>query len=352
MTIDALSRYVNGRLGGFSRHDWLKPMDGNEILNTSAKVLHLFGRMFLRYSLVPAVFCTFSTYFFFSFVMERLFTTTNNTDFWTQIADVGFALLIAFLVAVPLMFIGVTIISLIVAHIVGNFIVGRSINDLQIRDILVRCGLKSFLGSIVIMLRASAGFIVAIGLFVLSAILDKNNSQSSADLLISGTAILAIVATVFGFGYGLYSAGRAFLLYPIAVHENVYGVAAFRRAKELMKPTKGTGLDQPHSSLFSLTVLTFFTLVLIGSGVASVAGMLNIDRLINELATYVPFSDIWVAFISMLPIYASILLIFPVYAATSTLLYFERRVRREGFDIKVLAMEAVRAAQKKTRFSV
>jgi len=55
--------------------------------------------------------------------------------------------------------------------------------------------------------------------------------------------------------------------------------------------------------------------------------------------------------LELFPLFLAIWIIIPVWCTTTTLLYYERRIRLEGYDILALAQEVWRA-DRQSRFQV
>lgn len=136
--------------------------------------------------------------------------------------------------------------------------------------------------------------------------------------LLRGLAVLVgMVAFVFP---GFYAALRTFAIIPVVVLEEKSAGESFRRSWDLAK-----GEVWKVFVTLLLAWLIFFVLYLL---LAMIAGMLASS---NERA-------------SSLVVAMLLALVYPITGVVTTLLYYDIRVRREGFDLELLAREAAPVA--------
>lgn len=351
MVPDALSRYTKENVSSVDRSKLLRPMTSKEILDMSVRLNQLFGPIFIRYALLPGVFCAFSVYFTFAFLLEKIFTSNTN-DFWGQLNDFAFSIGIGLFVAVPLFVLGATIIGVTVSHVVSSWMQGAEPSEQSVSAALKRCTVKSFWTSILIAIIGNSGFLVSAACFVASAILTKLDNSNSESWIIGALIFFGFAMIPVGLVIAAVVFNRILLGVSVSVNEEVYGWKAYKRAGVLMKKLKiGRLLDAPGEVLVKLGLASLGISGLVLLGLVSVWGSLGGDKLVLTLTKSIPFADVLVVAAQILPIYMVVVFLLPLISCAASVLYTERRVRLEGYDILLTFLENQRD-KKKNRFNV
>ncbi len=152
-------------------------------------------------------------------------------------------------------------------------------------------------------------FIVAMLVAIIPGILAAVLLQSL------GSAVLVVVGILVGIIPGIYAAARTFAVVPVLMLEGRGAVEAVSRAWELAKGAVGR------------IVLTLCIAWVIYFGIAfAVGGVLGVlvgrNSVLGAVLTAV-----------------LLVLVYPFIGVVTTLLYYDLRVRREGFDLEMMAKD-------------
>ncbi|MEQ1936128.1 MAG: hypothetical protein ABL962_19915, partial [Fimbriimonadaceae bacterium] len=88
--------------------------------------------------------------------------------------------------------------------------------------------------------------------------------------------------------------------------------------------------------------IVFILLLLLAAGIGSGIGLLFSFDEFNVWLESSSGADLSTKLLEIIPTFLAIWLLVPVWAVTTTLIYFERRVRLEGYDIEALAQDVWR----------
>ena len=124
---------------------------------------------------------------------------------------------------------------------------------------------------------------------------------------------------------------------------------AARRSVALMK---GIGpIQSGYGNVWTLYVVLFFVSLLVGLGLNGALGMLGFpDRFASHLDN-LPYGGLLVEGLRLIPLFLWVWTIVPVWSVTITIIYYERRIRLEGYDIEALAADVWRT-DRQNRFEL
>jgi hypothetical protein len=150
-------------------------------------------------------------------------------------------------------------------------------------------------------------------------------------VLIAGIGALC----VGGIG-ALFVVSAHALVAPIAAIERASAGLAAKRSRDLMKARTyhGSGYD----SVWSLYLMLGLIALILCGGAAALVDIIGIGNHLSgvNLRQMRPVIE---AAVGLIPIYLTLWVVVPVWAVTVTIIYFERRVRLEGYDIEALAAD-------------
>jgi hypothetical protein len=167
------------------------------------------------------------------------------------------------------------------------------------------------------------------------------------------TAGIVFLIACFAFGV----AGGVFLwvfarhaLAPAAmVLEGASVGQAVRRSVHLMRR------DRVHGSgggtIWLLFVLLVLLYLLMQFGVGGSLEAVGYPETVRGWISGLPLSGVIVEALALLPTFVVIWTLVPLWSAATTILYYDRRIRLEGYDIEALAEEVWRA-DKSHRFDL
>lgn len=279
--------------------------------------------------------------FFWSFAVPSFFSTKDPNSTATQFAEAGMALGLGLFVAAPLFILGMSYSAAVATHLVSDFMVGN-VPNVQGAKRGAKRRLRSVFG---LLMREVFGgcffFLVALALLFLSVMLTEGTESGDfTPVLTSGLGTVAIVA-------GLVWAPIAMIrdaLSPAAmIMENLGTSAAMKRSRSLLKS------EGPHANGYDPLVhvlVLIGILYLVGAwGLMALSSELGIGSFLADQFVGSSWADLLDSAFGYLPWFLVIWVTIPLWSTVSTILYFERRVRKEGYDIEVLAQDVWRTDQ-------
>lgn len=321
-------------------------MASGEILDTALSVYQALGWTILKLTALPTVFCLASVAFVWEYVLPSFGLTDHPADVKAQVGEAIVTLGIAIGVAGPLFLLGLAYTSGVVVTLVADFMLGRSPNPHSASAVGLRALTKLLLLLIYELIVGWSGILIATCLLMASALMPTGGPNDAWAAAASGSAIVAYAA-----GFLILPAVmvRHALAPAIAVVEGLGHRATARRSVALMKATPW----QPsgYSAAWLIAACVGLLLVLLLPGLSAGLGWIGISGEVH-LAPTVPLLDqILSRAIVQVPAYLAIWTLVPVWCAGITILYFERRVRLEGYDIEALAGD-VRHTDKRSKFEL
>lgn len=346
VTSDPLARFLLSRSDRLGRMNRLRPLTSNEVLDLAFDVYHTLGRKILSRTAVPMVFCLAALVYVFQIALPGFTLTQYAGDTMAQLGEAIVNLGLTFIIALPLFLCGINMTSGFVTHLVADYMLGNVPNV----DEAWRSSLKSFkrMLKIGILQFFIAGGLILVSflLLMISALLDVRYPGGEA------SGVIATLA-VFGFWTGpilcIFVICRYALTYPLVLLEGCTSREAIRRSKALMKGGKGT--ESGYNALISMGMILFFLFLFLTMGFYSALGIISADDGIQRALQGTILATIIVPVLQLLPWFLATWVLVPVWSTITTILYYERRVRYEGFDIEALAQDVWRS-DNTTRFEL
>lgn len=345
MQRDPALEYLNRRTNALDRRAYLKAMGSGEIIDVATRAYQRLGRTILKQTAFPMLLCFSVLVFFFVFLGPAFFETSSPDNLTTQLAEAFGVLVVGCVFAVPLFFLGMAYAQGFVTRLVADFVLGNVADE---RSALegARRGLKTMVGVCVRVFFAAFGTAIVGGLLLgLSALATDRTSGDNA-----WPAVVTVIATILLIASPIMPiiAIARYSLAPVAVVlEGCPVKVGIQRGKDLIKHRAfQTGAGDTIAAVLLLCVFLFLC---IWGGTAVGFGLLGIAEHARNWLGSGPLGTIVQAVITMLPVYFALWVVSPVWCATCTLLYFDRRIRLEGYDIFVLEQD-VRRASRKSRF--
>ncbi len=329
------------RMRSIDKRHLLKPMTDSEVVDVASKVYQNLAGPMLRQSLVPMAFCYAALVQVVAFVIPYIFST-RTSQLAGQIMEVAFGLGVALLVALPLFVLGVGYTMAVCGRLVADFVMGEAPDEKQAVACAKKATPKMMLLTADLLMRAALPALLGVGFMTLSAALGQSGGGDGISALAGLAAVIAFLLTIVSIPYALYS----YALAPTAmVFEDIGARAAKRRSKLLMKKYPFHG--NANSALFIVWVIVLIIgLALIG-GFTVLVSFIAATPFYQGLAFSGTGGVLLKTLIEMLPTFLTAWLLVPLYATTTTVLYFDRRVRIEAFDIRTLT-EDIEHADRRT----
>jgi hypothetical protein len=318
-----------------------------EILDTSLGVYQNMGWTLLRVCAVPSLMCLAALLFTFDYVIPAIQYTDNPANVDAQLIEALVTLLLGVGVGGSLFFFGIAYAGALTTQIVADYVSGSMPNldaaKRAARRNLWRVAMLSFRQC----MWAFAGLILSALALMASAWIATHRSDSFAPVYITGFGIIAMVVGLILLPVIVTTHALAV---PTCVNEGLAVTRALRRGRTLLKaapPYQPSGYD----TIWALILLAGLLLLFILGGIEGAMHLAGAQNWVARLHWSVPFRPVIAGALAYLAPYLAIWTILPVWCTTTTILYFERRIRLEGYDIESLAKDIWRA-DKHRRFEL
>lgn len=306
-----------------------------EIFDTAARIYRARGLQILRHIAVPVLATFAALVFYLAIVAPGVFVTDDPTNVGRQVTEVFQVIAIGLFVALPCLLIGISYSSGAATQIAADYMLGKASDDDEVAASARRC-LKPVFWS---MIRAALWFAIIGALSVLSMLVGAALESAQIDNpLLAG---LGAVFGVVGICVSVLSLPVAFSFYSLVpsavVVERLPAKAAFKRGLGLRKRLPDEKGTDPIGQLWALVFLVF---------IVSLAGFGTLAAVLVESNYYLFRGGVigdWILRATrLLPWYLAMLISVPIWSVTTTLVYFDRRIRKEAYDIELLSADVIR----------
>ncbi len=335
VTSDPVARFLAERGAKVDRKNRMRLMKSSEILDTALRIYQRMGLTFLRFTAVPALLCLASLGFVDNFVLPNLFTTSGNGSAGQVMGEFAFSVGLAVFVGGPLFLLGVSYTSALVVQLVSEYMLGHAPAPEEAASVASRLLPKLFVLNLRELVLSISGILASTAIIGLSGYIAKTSPDSD-----STAGIVAVVG-----GLGVFAGAIIFLFIiasdalavPVAVLERISAKDAAKRSRNLLKRVgyhpSGTG------NIWSLYFLLLFLALILAAGLYAFIGIFDLRDHFSNLVSSVPGHPLLVQAFDLFPPFVIIWTLLPVWASVITIVYYERKIRLEGFDIDVLASE-------------
>lgn len=324
----------------------LSPMRPGEIIDRATQVYQSIGVLILRAIFVPSLLCFAALLLLFDQVLPRFFVTDSPDSVANQLGE-ALALLAATVgVGAPLFFVGASYSIALVCQLVADAMAGVTPSIAAARKAARSCLGRAAWLAVRQSLLACLGFAGGVLGLVASAYLETVAPGNDLSAL---AAVFAVVCLVFGAVLLPLVLGMHALAMPACLLEGADVKTAVARSRYLMRrhPNQPSG----YETVVLLYVIVLFLLVLIFGGFSMVYALLPFDEWIQSIDLLARYRAGLESLLGGLPLLLTLWVLIPVWATTTTILYLERRIRLEGYDIEALAKEVWRA-DRQSRFEL
>ena len=322
-------------------------MTSSEVIDVSFRMFQVLGWTFLRLSVGPVLFCMAAMAFVLQYALPGFFETSNNANFVVQLQEASTAVALSFFVGGPLFLVGVSAVTASVTQLVSDYMVGN-VPDERVAQAAMTKVLPKLLGlSFRELFLSSGGVLLMILLLMASAVVTKVfPQQENLSGVILGVGLIGFIPAGLIF---LYVRVTHSLAPTITVLENLGPNQAAKRSKYLVNTADLQGSGQ--STIISLFFLCGFITLVLWIGLATTESMFDLGNQVEMFASNLPLPGLFTQAFELIPAFLSLWVVLPLWAATTTVLYYDRRIRLEGYDIEALAGDVWRADQQ-SRFQL
>jgi hypothetical protein len=276
--------------------------------------------------------------FVLDYVLPNFFSTRSPEDVSAQVGEALITLAIGFGVAAPLFLLGISYASAVTVGIVSDQVLG-TVPDQAAAHRKARSAMRGLFGLTLYQLLVGwAGVLAGVLLLMLSGLMPESPGDSGVLSVL--TVVLAIMALIAGAMVLPFALVRHAIAVPAAVIERLGPMDSVKRSVALMK---GTGWHPSgYGAAWMLLTVVGLLLLLLTAGVATSLAILEGADRIRVLGELPVLGALAQKALELLPWFLTIWSLVPLWCTTTTVLYYDRRVRLEGYDIATLAQDAWR----------
>lgn len=321
------------------RRNRLRIMSGTEIIDVAIRVYQVLGWTFLKLTIVPSLFCLAAVTFFLRYVWPSYFVTKSPGSQSAQIVEMASTTGLALLVAAPLFILGISYTQVVVSNLVSDYMVGNATSTDAAEDRGRQLLVKLFWLNLREILVAAGGIIVSLGLLALASYISSVTTETDA------TAGVVLILAWLGFALGGFFFVAVVVRHALApVILTLEGKSIGEAAKRSVALLKSYGMHSGgFTSVIGVISLLLLLWLLVGGGISISIETLGLPQLLRSGVSGLPFSSIILEALGLLPTFLVLWTLTPVWAATTTIIYYDRRIRLEGYDIEALAEDVWRA---------
>ncbi len=322
-------------------------MAPGEAIDLSLRVFQSQGWALLRTTALPSVLCLAAVLFVMEYVLPSFGTTRAPGDIGAQVLEALATLALGVGLGGPLFLLGLSFSSGVVVCLVSDHMLGASLNVASASR-RARSALPRLLGlNVYELLVGWSGVLLGFLLLMLSALFPESTHQ--AGMWPAATAGVGVVSLIVGFGVLPLVLVRHSLAAPAIVLEGLKPAAAAKRSHELLRGT--AWVPWGYGAVWMLVTLIAFLMLVLVVGAVTTISIVTPSESAGWLSQFPIVGAVVARTIEYLPWYLAIWALVPVWCTAVTVLYYERRVRAEGFDIEALAQHIWRSDQRR-RFEV
>lgn len=314
------------------RYDRLQSMLSASTFESTTTIFRKLAGKIYGKTLLPSALIYSVIVLNFQVLIPRLFLTSRPNDTRFQILEAGIVLLLMVMTSVPVLIIGLSsILNTVTHHVVAHFN-QRSAAPQEIENRCDQTGYEMFKLCSRILFRISIWPVSTAIFFGASSAFVSSNSDASMIIYLP-LFVLVILSLVMPLVYFLRD-----LLAPTAlIAEKISPKEALARSKQMSKAHRGVAAGS-DMTLGMTIVIGFLGLIFSGS-LAILYQMLPIYAILERLMGDSPLAEVWRNFIGGIPFFAVFAFLFPMWCVSSSVSYFERRIRAEGYDIHLMNNE-------------
>ena len=335
MTSDPVARYLSRRGAKLDRKNRLRVMKSSEVLDTALRVYQRMGLLFLRLSLVPALFCLASIAFVDTYIVPNIFTTSAKGGAEKMMGEFAGTISMGLFVGGPLFLLGLSYSTAIVVRLVSSYMLGEPADPDYAVQQATQALPKLFLLNLRELLTSLSGILVSTAIIGVGGYRSQTTdaSDASAGVLVA-VGFLGMLGGVMLF---LYFIAWDSLSVPAAILEHLKANAAAKRSRQLLKRSgyhpSGTG------TIWALYFMLVILMLVLDIGLYASFELLSINEHVSNFFGQAAVGTLFLKALDLIPPFLTIWTLIPVWASVITIVYYERKIRLEGFDIDVLASE-------------
>ncbi|MBA4292826.1 hypothetical protein C0431_07615 [bacterium] len=325
------------RVNNLDRRQFLRPMSASELLERAARVYQLTARTIIAQSAIPSLLCFIALVFGATFLLPSFFVVVGGDQLGDDLTRVAIAGLLTLFLAVPLFVFGLGQIYSNAVRESNEYILGDRLSGEPANKVLPSPNPWRFT---VLLTFATAEsllpFFITSGLFIVGAILQSFTPDS---LLPGFLAVLGFMMAFLTFFLTPVLLLRNSLIPVTAIVEQNLTKSSRTRGRELTKRKGHVG--GIGETMFSALVTTSFIALALFISAQIFTNLILESAPVKSWLGSILLGDLFRSTLEMLPGFTVLWLITPFWAIFCTVAYYDRRIRLEGFDIRILARDVL-----------
>lgn len=323
------------RRRNLDRRSRLKPMTSTEMVDVAIQLYRTHAKVLIRATAPSALLTYAGLVQIFAFVGPSVFSTHNPTNPQLQLTEMAVTVCVAALVAIPLCLLGLNYPLGFTASYIGQALRGDVPDEKAARKV-AESGFWPRLMTIGPALLLSFGpLLLAVVLMGGSSTLEKFAGSESWQVYASTALIvLGLIASVVSVPLGLFATS---LTVPAQVWEGIGPVASFRRCFRLGRnfPRQGSAAG----SLMTMSMVALFAFLALDGTLAMLTLAVTESPYLESFFARTFAGVVVKGAVQALPAYLALLFVLPLLTSCVTVLYFDRRIRLEAYDIDVMTAD-------------
>lgn len=341
MPYESPQEFYRSRMRSVDRRRLLTPRSTGEILDLATRLYQRLALPLLRLTFPPMLFCFLGLIFFQGFVLPGLWLTSSPDDYTAQVGEVAIAFAVWLLVAVPVFAVGLGYATALSGRLVSGYILSQEVNLKEAVESAKTGAMTTAKLLFRIVLRATAVLIFAGGLLLYSAYLESSGAGSSAALdFASVLAFIAFLAGIVAMPIMINIDGLAPV---VAIVEGVSSKDALRRSRLLIRRQRH--IPDGYQALFLTWFICLITWGVLNTGIKTVLSMSGVSEWAESIGGRSIAMAVLVEGLSALPLFLALWLLVPFLSCSLVTIYFDRRIRVEGFDIETMARDVLEGTE-------
>ncbi len=288
--------------------------------------------------LIPVFLCVTAQTFVQVFVISPFFLTKSPDDITKQLAEVATRVGLGAVVAAPLFVIGFAWVFTIMANIAQAWSAGV---DVDVADLSNRVRASTPKVAIACIRNF---FISNIGLFLGLIFLGLSATPVNRDGDV--LPVLAILSFFVGFLWCAWAGINHSLSPAIVAIEGLSPSEASKRSKELLKGRNRA--DNPTSVISNGFIVLMFCNWAIMTAIGAAFEYLDVDGWIRHFMVGSFYNQIVEIAVRSAPTFIVFVFLMPFWCLLVSIVYYNCRVKFEGYDIDLLAKEALQSGKAAT----
>lgn len=333
--MDGIGNSTRAPKRGFRRWEkaGIRLQSSGELYDAAFGLYRKSGLELLRLIFVPATVTFGLLAMATKFVLPNLFTTSHPESIWQQAGEVAMLVAVALLCVAPVVLVSYSYMTAAASLFVADIHLERRPNLNAIHRAVWSRLIPLTVVNLLVLLRVLFVPLIAFGLLLLSALLDQKTG--SRDSVVPFVALFGVLGIVAGFLTVPLAFSWNSISPVVVIQEGVSAKVATRRAKQLLAPVGPTG----RGTAAGLLVVTVFLQILLWLAFGIPADLLRDFLIAQGVDSGNMFLRTLYEVLNIFGAYASFVLVHPILIAGITLIYFDRRVLVDGFDIELLAQD-------------